>query len=217
MPSLDEAVAGALEAVFADESRSAGLVLEAVSVAAAGRRRVVRVVVDLAGDEPGEVDLEAVSTVSTAVSEALDASDVLGSTPYTLEVTSPGVERPLTTPRHWARATGRLVRAVLADGTALLGRVRSVDADGVLLTLEPQPVKGRPPRAADVGAPREVPFAQLVRGEVQVEFRRADGPDADGPDADDDPEDVDDAADDGLDDELDELDELDDAGREGEQ
>ena len=216
MPSLEEAVTGVLDAVFADGSRSAGLALESVAVSTAGRRRVVRVVVDLAGEEPGEVDLEAVAVASTLVSEALDSSDVLGAAPYTLEVTSPGVDRPLTTRRHWARARGRLVRAVLADGTALLGRVESVDADGVLLRLEPQPVKGRPPRAKDVGAPREVPFAELVRGEVQVEFRRADG-DAHGAGAQDDELD-DDELDDELDlDDDDELDVQDDAGREGEQ
>ena len=215
MPSLEEAVTGVLDAVFADGSRSAGLALESVAVSTAGRRRVVRVVVDLAGEEPGEVDLEAVAVASTLVSEALDSSDVLGAAPYTLEVTSPGVDRPLTTRRHWARARGRLVRAVLADGTALLGRVESVDADGVLLRLEPQPVKGRPPRAKDVGAPREVPFAELVRGEVQVEFRRADG-DAHGAGAQDDELD-DDELDDELDLDDDELDVQDDAGREGEQ
>ncbi|WP_337060974.1 ribosome maturation factor RimP [Kineococcus sp. G2] len=209
MPSLDETVTGVLQAVFADERRSAGLALEEVAVSTAGRRRVVRVVVDLAGDEPGEVDLEAVSAVSAAVSEALDSSSALGDAPYTLEVTSPGVERPLTTPRHWSRARGRLVRAVLADGGALLGRVESVDADGVLLRLEPQPVKGRPPRAKDVGVALPVPFAELVRGEVQVEFRRPTGDEERAGELDDE-----------LDDELDEPGgepgAQDDAGREGE-
>nr|WP_246316005.1 hypothetical protein [Kineococcus aurantiacus] len=153
----------------------ASLVLDGVDVSAAGRRRVVRVVVDGAGDEPGEIDLDAVAAASTAVSQALDESDVLGDAPYTLEVTSPGVERPLTTPRHWSRARGRLVRAVLADGGALFLRVVSVDEDGVHGTGEPQSVKGRPPRARDVGAPHDLAWADLVRGEVQVEFRRADG------------------------------------------
>ncbi|WP_432485097.1 ribosome maturation factor RimP [Kineococcus esterisolvens] len=222
---MDEAVAGVLEAVFADGSRSAGLALEEVSVSTAGRRRVVRVVVDLAGEEPGEVDLEAVAVVSAAVSETLDSSDVLGAAPYTLEVTSPGVDRPLTAPRHWARARGRLVRAVLAGGGELLGRVESVDADGVLLRLEPQPVKGRPPRAKDVGVPRQVLFAELLRGEVQVEFRRAGAsPDDEPGELDDEQGELDDEQGE-LDDEQGELDdeqgELDDeqgdAGREDEQ
>nr|WP_240897797.1 ribosome maturation factor RimP [Kineococcus vitellinus] len=200
---MDEAVTAVLAPVFAAGGELGGdLSLEEVAVTSAGRRKVVRVVVDKAGDEPGDLDLDAVARASTAVSQALDDSDALGEAAYTLEVSSPGVDRPLTTPRHFSRARGRLVRAVLTDGGALLGRVREVDADGVLVTLEPQAVKGRPPRAKDVGAPRRLAWAELVRGEVQVEFRRA---------GDDEP---DEGPDDELDDdELDELDEdeLDDA------
>ena len=201
MPSLDEAVTGVLTEVV----DRAGLTLDEVNVTTAGRRRVVRVVVDLTDDEPGDVSMEDVATASTAVSDALDASDVLGSAPYTLEVSSPGVDRPLTLPRHWRRAQTRLVRT---DGGELLGRVAEVDDDGVLVVLEPQSVKGRPPRAADVGRPVRLAFGEVARGEVQVEFRRADE------------EPVDEAAPgDGAgeehDDELD--DENDDDGREDEQ
>lgn len=207
MPSLDEAVTGVLTEVV----DRAGLTLDEVTVTSAGRRRVVRVVVDLSGDEPGEVSMDAVATASTAVSEALDASDVLGEAPYTLEVSSPGVDRPLTLPRHWRRALTRLVRVVRTDGGELLARVVEVDADGVLVHLEPQSVKGRPPRAADVGRPVRLAWAEVARGEVQVEFRRADE-DALDEHADDDATDDDDENDD---DELD--DENDDDGREDEQ
>ena len=208
MSTLAESVTDVLAPVVA----AAGLALAEVDVASAGRRRVVRVVVDLAGDEPGELDLDAVATVSQDVSTALDESDVLGAAEYTLEVTSPGVDRPLTTRRHWARARGRLVRAVLADGSALLLRVAGADGAGVHGTLEPQMVKGKPPRAADVGAPRDLAWDELVRGEVQVEFRRADDPGPD--DADDVDVDDDELDDDGLD--ADEQDEQDDEGREDE-
>ncbi|WP_432563562.1 LSm family protein [Kineococcus sp. SYSU DK003] len=175
MPTLDETVTTVLAPVFAPGSElGAELALDDVSVTTAGRRRVVRVVVDGAGDEPGDLDLDAVAAASTAVSQALDDSDVLGDLPYTLEVTSPGVDRPLTTPRHWSRSRGRLVRAVLADGSSLLLRVVSVDEAGVHGTGEPQMVKGKPPRAKDVGAPHDLAWADLVRGEVQIEFRRGD-------------------------------------------
>ncbi|WP_432513637.1 LSm family protein [Kineococcus sp. SYSU DK001] len=174
MSTLEETVRGALAPVFAPGSELGdSLVLDDVDVSTAGRRHVVRVVVDGAGDEPSDIDLDAVAAASAAVSQALDDAGVLGETPYTLEVTSPGVDRPLTTPRHWARARGRLVRAVLADGSAVLVRVVSVDEAGVHGTGEPQMVKGKPPRAKDVGAPHDLPWADLVRGEVQVEFRRA--------------------------------------------
>jgi ribosome maturation factor RimP len=206
VPSLDEAVTGVLTEVV----DRVGLTLDEVSVTSAGRRRVVRVVVDLRDDEAGDVSMDAVATASTAVSEALDTSDVLGSAPYTLEVSSPGVDRPLTLPRHWRRARTRLVRVVRRDGGELLGRVAEVDDDGVLVLLEPQSVKGRPPRAADVGRPVRLAWDEVARGEVQVEFRRADE------DALDDGAPEDELDDDELDD--DELDdENDDDGREDEQ
>lgn len=182
-----------LTPVFATGTEiGAELALDEVSVTTAGRRQVVRVIVDRAGDEPGDLDMDAVAAASTAVSQALDDSDVLGEVPYTLEVSSPGVDRPLTTPRHWSRAQGRLVLAVLADGSTLMVRVDSVDEAGVHTVGEPQMVKGKPPRAKDVGALRHLTWAELVRGEVQVEFRRHDEDvedlvaDPDQPDEDDD-------------------------------
>src|SRR4051795_95187 len=94
---------------LADEVASgAGLVVEDVAVQAAGRRRVVRVVVDLPEDVAGGVPMDAVAAVSQALSQRLDESDAMGGAAYTLEVSSPGVDRPLTQRRHWSRARGRL-------------------------------------------------------------------------------------------------------------
>src|SRR5262249_29317743 len=101
-----------------------GLELEDLQISPAGRRRLVRVVVDT-GDaaNPAELDLDPVALASRAVSAALDeCDDVLGG-PYTLEVTSPGLDRPLTRPRHWRRARLRLVKVRRADGDELVGRV----------------------------------------------------------------------------------------------
>jgi ribosome maturation factor RimP len=135
---------------------SAGLVLESVTITPAGRRRVLRVVVDLPDDATGGVPMEAVAAASQALSTALDGSDVMGGAPYVLEVSSPGVDRPLTLRRHWSRARGRLVRAVLADGRTLTGRLEAVDDDGVAV--------GR----ARAG------WAELATGRVEVEFARPD-------------------------------------------
>ena len=140
----------------------AGLVLEDVTVTTAGRRRVLRVVVDLPEPAEGGLDLDTVAEVSRAVSEALDAADVLGGSPYVLEVTSPGVDRPLTERRHWARARGRLVVvevATPASPASLTGRVQSVGDDGVEL--------------ATPGGTRTLAWGDLRRGRVQVEFSRA--------------------------------------------
>lgn len=146
----------ALRAAVADVLADAGVDLEDLTVSAAGRRQVVRVVVD----RDGGVDLDQVADVSRRVSEVLDrpelADEVPG--PFVLEVTSPGVDRPLTLPRHWRRARGRLVEITRADGTTLTGRV--VASDDVAATVD-----------AD-GAPVEVAFAEVTRALVQVEFTR---------------------------------------------
>ena len=84
-----------------------GVDVESVEVQKAGRRHVVRIVVD----RDGGVDLDLVAEVSRRASELLDSpslSDLLTGA-FVLEVTSPGVDRPLTQPRHWRRAVGRLV------------------------------------------------------------------------------------------------------------
>jgi ribosome maturation factor RimP len=89
-----------------------GMDLESVKVTTAGRRRLLRMVVD----SDGGVSLDDAALASRELSVKLDASDVMGDMPYTLEVSSPGVDRPLTEPRHWQRAVGRLVRVPLTAG-----------------------------------------------------------------------------------------------------
>jgi ribosome maturation factor RimP len=154
----------------------AGYDLEDLTVSAAGKRSVVRVLVD----KDGGVTLDDVADVSRLVSEALDAADeqdptLLGAT-YVLEVSSPGVDRPLTEPRHWRRNVGRRVSVVLRDGSTADGRITAADDAGVTLDGE-----------------RELPWAEVARGLVQVEFTRKDEA----------PGDVDDLEDDDLDEEDD--------------
>lgn len=146
-----------------DESRLAGLIgpvvaaagmdLESVRASVAGRRRLLRVVVD---SDHG-VSLDDAAEVSRDVSAALDATDVMGDMPYTLEVSSPGVDRPLTEPRHWRRAARRLVRVKTGAGT-VQGRVLAADADGVTLDID--------------GAEHRFGYGDLGAGAVQVEFGR---------------------------------------------
>jgi ribosome maturation factor RimP len=139
-----------------------GLDLEDVTVTQAGKRRLLRVIVD----RDGGVSLDDVADVSQAVSAALDDyDDAMGQAAYTLEVSSPGIDRPLTEPRHWRRAAKRLVKAELRDGTVIEGRVLAADDDGVDLDVE--------------GAGRRLDYQDLTRGRVQVEFRRFDDVDGD--------------------------------------
>jgi ribosome maturation factor RimP len=148
-----------LRGVIAPVVAAAGYDLEDVAVSRAGRRHVVRVVVD--GDEG--VSLDAVADVSRDLSSAIDAEEQakgdLIAGEYVLEVSSPGVDRPLTQPRHWRRNVGRLV-AVPANGERLTGRVSATDEDGVTLDV--------------AGAPRRFGYGDLGPGRVQVEFGRLD-------------------------------------------
>jgi ribosome maturation factor RimP len=130
---------------------SAGYDLDDIAVSTAGRRSVVRVSVDA----DGGIDLDAVAEVSRAVSAALDADGDGFSGPYVLEVSSPGVDRPLTEHRHWRRAVGRLVE-VTVDGTPVTGRVRSATEQVLVLDLD--------------GGPREFGWPSVGAGRIQVEF-----------------------------------------------
>lgn len=154
--------AEAVRALAAAAAEEAGLVLEDVTVTSIGRRRVVRVVVDLPQDELGGVPMDKVAAASQALSAAMDRSDPLGGGAYVLEVSSPGVDRPLTQPRHYLRARGRLVRLALRDGRTASGRLVSV--------LEGQAV-------LDDGT--QVPLSEVARGRVEIEFSSSQDPDED--------------------------------------
>ncbi len=155
-----------------------GLELDRLDIVRAGKRSVVRITVDGDGPEGRGPLLDDIAEASRAVSAALDASPVTGSTPYTLEVSTRGVSAPLTAAKHFRRNTGRLVRIVRTDGTVVEDRITGVDTDSehgdrVLL------------------AGVSVPLADIKKAVVQVEMNRpvdssdADDADADDPDADD--------------------------------
>ena len=131
-----------------------GLDLEDVVVSQAGKRRQLRVVVD----QDGGISLDTVAAVSTAVAAQLDDSDAMGGSPYVLEVTSPGVDRPLTAPRHWRRNRTRLVKVATAEATALEGRLVEVDDDGIGVESD--------------GVVTRLAWDRVASGRVQVEFNR---------------------------------------------
>jgi ribosome maturation factor RimP len=167
--SRTDPVATRLAGVIGPVVETAGCDLEELVVTPAGRRSVVRVVVD----RDAGVTLDDIAELSRAVSTALDAHDgEFGSAPYVLEVTSPGVDRPLTEQRHWRRNTGRLVTVgVGPTGSAeqLTARVVEVDDAGVTLAVE---AKGKPGAKKQPPTRRHVLWQELGAGRVQVEFGR---------------------------------------------
>src|SRR5579863_6483827 len=132
---------------------AAGLELESIRVGRAGRRGLLRVVVDA---EHG-VDTDRIAEVSRAVAAEVDASDVMGSGPYTLEVSSPGVDRPLTEPRHWRRASGRLVEVPVHDSVGRLsGQANSAVTADAAASGAAGPVQGRVISAGPAGVTLDV-------------------------------------------------------------
>lgn len=144
-----------------------GVVVEGVQVNRAGRRSQLRVTVardvtDLLSGDTGSsiapLNLDEVAQASRAVEEAVDAGDLMGPATFTLEVSSPGVDQPLTTPAHFRRNVGRLVELVLADGSTRRERIAAAGSEGIRLD----------------GDQTTVPVDQVTTATVQVEFTRHD-------------------------------------------
>ncbi|MCO1654444.1 ribosome maturation factor RimP [Pseudonocardia humida] len=157
-PRPEQAVAqppGQLRDVLEPLVAAAGFELDQLDVRAAGRRHTIRVVVD---SDTG-VDLDDIAVLSRTVSAELDGNEHLVGGSYTLEVTSPGVDRPLTGARHWRRAHLRQVAVRLHDGTQLTGRVGAAGDHAVTLLVD--------------GKLRELRYDDVAHAGVQVEFKPA--------------------------------------------
>ncbi|GDX17736.1 ribosome maturation factor RimP [Actinomycetes bacterium] len=128
-----------------------GLDLEDVEIKSAGKHSIVQVSID----KDGGINLDEVAQISNQISEALDAKDVLGEKPYTLEVGSPGIDRALTLPRHWRRNIGRLVKINFGSNSEI-GRI--IESDEEKVSLE---VKGKT---------RSINFDKIDKAFIQVEF-----------------------------------------------
>lgn len=147
---VEELLWDALEPMLASQ----GVDLEDVTVRLAGKRRLVRLLVD----KDGGILLDDVAAISKAASAELDKANPLGEASYVLEVSSLGVERPLTRERHWRRNVSRLVRVHFADGReAIVGRVLQVSGADVALDID--------------GQTREIALDEIAKAVVQVDFK----------------------------------------------
>jgi ribosome maturation factor RimP len=140
--------------------QQAGYFLEDINVVSPGNHRIVTVIVD--GESA--LNLDQVTVASKLVSELIDEASFMGETPFTLEVTSPGIDRPLTLPRHFAKNVTRLVKITKSDGAVITGRITSnTDADVTLTVTEKKETK-------EV----IVALADIKRAVVEIEFNRKD-------------------------------------------
>ena len=139
----------------------AGYFLEDINIVSPGQHRILTVIVDGAT----ALNLDQVTVASKLVSELLDDAPFMGETPFTLEVTSPGIDRPLTLPRHFAKNADRLLKVTKTDGEVVMGRILSNSENDVTLTVtEKKEVK-------EV----TIAFADIKRAQVEIEFNRKDG------------------------------------------
>lgn len=138
----------------------AGFYLEDVHVATPGSHRIVTCIVD--GDS--SLNLDQVTTVSRLISELLDEATFMGETPFTLEVTSPGVDRPLTAPRHFKKNVDRLLKVIKVDGSEVTGRILSNTDQDVTLSVT---VKKE-------SREEVVALVDIKRAVVEIEFNRKD-------------------------------------------
>ena len=138
---ISAAITPALEAL--------GFYLEDVTITSAGRRSMLTVIVD--GDT--HLSLDQVTSATKAIGEIVESIQSLGETPFTLEVTSPGLDRPLTKVRHWQKNINRLVKVVLQDGSEVKGRINEVN------------------EASSVVGEIKVNFSDIKRATLEVEFK----------------------------------------------
>jgi ribosome maturation factor RimP len=161
-PGVPEQLPGSLRGVLEPLVVDAGFELDDLEVRAAGRKHTVKVVVDVPEDSPEtSVPLDAIARLSRGAAAELDRHEHLIAGSYTLEVTSPGVDRPLTRPLHWRRAHLRLAKVALESGDTVEVRVGAAGDDSVTVV--------------DAGAkkpePRALSYADVKRAVVQVEFK----------------------------------------------
>lgn len=154
MPVSTDQTRARLAEVLTEPLAASGLDVEAIELTPAGRRRLLRVAVD----KDGGVTMDDIADATREVSRLLDESDVMGEQPYTLEVTSPGTDRPLTLPRHWRRNQSRLVKVTTTEGKTVTGRVRSSDEHGATLDVD--------------GTEQVLPYGEVAKARIQIEFNR---------------------------------------------
>ena len=139
--------------VAAPAAATVGLIVDSVEIDKAGGSQVVLITVDLPDEDIGSASLDAVAAASRAISKALDEANVPEDA-YTLEISTPGISRPLTERRHFLRARTRLVSLDLTDGTIVKGRLTDVDGDDAVIDGE-----------------RRVPLANVVIGAIDIDFK----------------------------------------------
>lgn len=139
-----------ISAVITPALTSIGFYLEDLTITSAGRRSIITIIID--GDS--HLSLDQVTVATKAISELIENISNLGDNSFTLEVTSPGLDRPLTKPRHWQKNIDRLVKVIMLDTKEIKGRIKSANNDSVLIDEN------------------NIFFVDIKRATLEVEFKQ---------------------------------------------
>ncbi|NBR93620.1 MAG: ribosome maturation factor RimP [Actinobacteria bacterium] len=150
MTVIDTAVRSAIEPIITANN----LFLEALHISTAGKHRIIRILVD--GEK--RLSLDEVTAITKPISEKLDEVAELGERPFTLEVSSPGVDFPLTLPRHWRKNKGRLVAIKIKSGEKITGRIH--ESSDLTVTIEMK-----------AGNFQELSLSEVAEANIEIEFK----------------------------------------------
>lgn len=139
-----------ISAVITPAINALGFYIEDITITSAGRRSLITVIVD--GDT--HLSLDQVTVATKAISEIIENISAIGDNSFTLEVTSPGLDRPLTKARHWQKNINRLVKVVLLDGSEIKGRIK--DVKEVSATVDE----------------KNINYSDIKRATLEIEFKQ---------------------------------------------
>jgi len=142
---LNEEISAAIRPII----EASGNYLEELTITSAGKVKILTVIVD----SDTHLNLDQITAVTKEISEVIEALEELGENAFTLEVTSPGIDRPLTKPRHWRKNFDRLVKISMTSGKDIEGRIGEATETTVLV------------------GEQKVSFEDIKRAVLEIEFK----------------------------------------------
>jgi ribosome maturation factor RimP len=142
---LNEDISAAIRPII----EASGNYLEELTITSAGKVKILTVIVD----SDSHLNLDQITAVTKEISDVIEALQELGDSAFTLEVTSPGIDRPLTKPRHWRKNFDRLVKVTMTSGQDIQGRIGDATESTVLI------------------GDQKVSFEDIKRAVLEIEFK----------------------------------------------
>lgn len=136
-----------------------------------------RIKVTILLDSDTGITIDECADISRRFGAQLDEINIFGEAPFTLEVSSPGVDYPLTFPRQYRRNMGRQLAVMLNDGIVHKGKLESVEDDHIVLDIVPEKKskskkkKEAEPAAEPLSGPTPIRFDTIKKATVEISFK----------------------------------------------